>query len=162
MNPCKCGFYGERERRCSCSAFDLLHYRKRISGALLDRIDLQVHVDRLGRKEIFNKKNWGQVSSQNVQNKVIAARELQYQRLKKILNKKPASNSALDNKFLKIVCLLDPGAESLLEKAYEKLHLSTRGYFRCLKVARTIADLEKSETITTDHITEAVSFRIAV
>ena len=160
MNPCKCGFYGDKERQCTCSAYDLLHYRKRISGALLDRIDLQVHVERLGQREIFNKKNFTQAPSQNMLNRVIAARELQYRRCQKVLFKKPVSNSALDNKLLKTVCQLNPAAENLLAKAYERLHLSTRGYFRCLKVARTIADLENSERITTDHIAEAVSFRI--
>lgn len=169
MNPCKCGFFGDDRRACICSAYDILAYRKRISGPILDRIDLQVHINSVGKsllKGNFPADNGieKRETSEIIRKQVDKARTIQNERFREYaksadLSGQTATNSALENNSLLAVCSLEQKAQTMLADAYEKLQMSTRGYFRCLKVARTIADLENSETVKGEHIAEAISFR---
>lgn len=154
MNPCPCGFWGDPGRECSCSSSDIKRYRKRISGPLLDRMDINVHVPRLEYSEITN--SVPTESSLIISQRVAAAREKQYARLSKY---NIFCNAHMNHKHIKSSCHMTPGAQAILEQAFRKMNLSARGYDRILKVARTIADLAESEQLTEIHIAEAVHFR---
>ena len=154
MNPCPCGFLGDSSKGCSCSIGDINRYRKKISGPLLDRMDIHVHVPRLEYTEMT--KTVPTESSAIIRQRVIEARVIQYARLKKY---NLFCNAQMSHKHLKAACHMTPGAQIILKQAFEKMNLSARGYDRILKVARTIADLAKSDEITDMHIAEAIHFR---
>lgn len=154
MNPCPCGFYGDDRQECSCSTSDIKRYRKRISGPLLDRMDIYVHVPRLEYSEITN--IMPTESSLAIGQRVAVAREIQYARLRKY---NIFCNAHMGHKHIKSACHMTTGAQAILEQAFSKMNLSARGYDRILKVARTIADLAGSEQLTEIHIAEAVHFR---
>lgn len=151
MNPCPCGYLGDAEGRCRCTPDQVLRYRSRLSGPLLDRIDLQVFVPRVERA-VLTAPTASSESSADVRQRVIGARERQIQR-----NGVP--NSALQPKQLERECALEGPARNLLDAALTRLSLSARAYHRVLRVARTIADLAGSDTIAAGHVAEAVRYR---
>ncbi|MGB5259344.1 MAG: YifB family Mg chelatase-like AAA ATPase [Gammaproteobacteria bacterium] len=149
MNPCACGWLGDPSGRCRCTSDQVQRYRNRISGPLLDRIDMHVEVPRLSIQEMNGQKS---ESSETVRKRVVNAREIQLQR-------NGVLNSQLTNIQIDEVCLLERRDRLLLETAIEKLQLSARAYHRILKLARTIADIDKVESISTRHLTEAITYR---
>lgn len=154
MNPCRCGFLGNEIRECICSEKDLQMYRRRLSGPLLDRIDIQLDVPPVKYGELVSMKEG--VSSQEIRNRVMAAREIQKIRFKKY---KIHSNSMMTGRLLRKFCALDHAGANLLEQAITKLSLSARAFDRILKVSRTIADLEGSDAIKPAHLAEAIHYR---
>lgn len=154
MNPCKCGYLGHPTHRCTCTPGEIHRYRRRISGPLLDRIDLHVEVPAVTYEELSTKAP-GEDSA-SIRRRVIQARNRQEERyLKEGINKNADLTSALVKKY----CTLTPEAEHLMKESFDKMDLSARGYHRILKVARTIADLAGEEQIGLAHITEALRFR---
>lgn len=151
MNPCPCGWFGDSDGRCRCTAEQIQRYRSRISGPLLDRIDLHIEVQRLG-SELFIGRPSGAESSRVVRERVMLARERQLARSGKL-------NSALLPSEVERDCALDDAARTLLETAVEKLGLSARGWQRVIKVARTICDLANEDSMTIQHLSEAISYR---
>lgn len=156
MNPCPCGFLGDKEKQCTCSEYQIQKYKSRLSGPLMDRIDLQVEVPRLTAEELINTKQTGE-SSADIRKRVINARKIQYERYK---NEKILTNSDLTSKLIQKYCQIDKASEQILRMAAVKYQLSGRKYDRILKLARTIADLDNSENITSMHITQALQYRI--
>jgi magnesium chelatase family protein len=154
MNPCPCGFYSDPRRACVCSSTQIRRYLSRISGPLLDRIDIHVEVPRLSPQELMGK-SVGE-SSATVRERVCKARQRQVARLQ------PdglTCNAQLQARQLRAHCALDGGAHDLLKTAINQFSLSARAYDRILKVARTIADLDASESIQLHHIAEAINYR---
>lgn len=152
MNPCPCGYLGDSTNRCQCTADQVRKYRGKISGPLLDRIDLHVEVSRIAQSEIRKKSGVNTETSSQVRFRVEAAVTCQRDRCGSV-------NSQLSNKQIEQYCQLNEADANLLDHAMEKLNLSTRAYHRILKVARTIADLDKQNEIQQKHLTEALSFR---
>jgi len=155
MNPCPCGYYNHPEKDCVCSPGVVQKYLSKISGPLLDRIDLHVEVTPVSFNELSNKQI-GE-SSNDIRERVIAARKIQEKRFEK--NDGIHSNAQVSPKMLKKICEINQNGKDLLKKAMDKLGLSARAYDRILKVARTIADLEGSENIQTNHLAEAIQYR---
>lgn len=155
MNPCPCGYLGDRIHQCSCSMLQIQKYRSKISGPLLDRIDLHVEVPSVSYKDLSEKENGP--SSHEVLNRVLEARKVQQDRFKGM---KINTNSEMEVPHLKKFCRLNNDARALLRDAVENLGISARAYARILKIARTIADLEKSTNIELDHLAEAIQYRI--
>lgn len=156
MNPCHCGYFNDSTRQCVCPPGSVQKYLNKISGPLLDRIDLHVEVtpvpfSTLNRQDTNNEK------SESIRNRVIKAREIQLQRFTGEVS--IYSNAQMDSKHLRKYCILNQASQNLLKAAIEKLNLSARAYDRILKVSRTIADLEGSENIKSEHIAEAIQFR---
>ena len=154
MNPCPCGFYGSKEKECSCMPQAISKYLARISGPLLDRIDIQVEVSPVKYKYL-NYENKEETSSQ-IKERVNNARKIQLERYKK---EGIYSNSQLTPKMLSKYCALGKEEKTLLEQAFNSLGLSARAHGRILKVARTIADLDSKENIEVAHIAEAIQYR---
>ena len=152
MNPCPCGYLGDASARCHCSSEQVQRYRQRISGPLLDRIDLHVKVPRLASAEMLGPENHSAECSADIRQRVIAAQQRQYARRGKC-------NSQLSAAELKSDCALDSAAQALLAQAAERLQLSGRGMHRVLKVARSIADLADADSIATSHLAEALQYR---
>jgi magnesium chelatase family protein len=150
MNPCPCGFYGDPKKECRCSPSMVERYRNRISGPLLDRIDIHIEVPAVKYKEMAGEAT-GEHSEQ-IRARVEAARTVQRKRLGKC-------NARLSPKEIKAHCALDDECQELLKMAMTELNLSARAYDRILKVARTIADLAASERIQPDYISEAIQYR---
>lgn len=157
MNPCPCGFFGDQHQACSCSSGDVKRYRKRISGPLLDRMDLYVHVPRLEYNELIN--TIPAESSADIGQRVARARQIQYERLHQ---DNIFCNAHMGHKQIKSACQMTAGAQTILKNAFSKMNLSARGYDRILKVARTIADLTEEQQLTEIHIAEAVHFRNSI
>ncbi|MBO8167774.1 MAG: YifB family Mg chelatase-like AAA ATPase [Thermoanaerobacteraceae bacterium] len=154
MNPCPCGFYGDGTKECRCSEYQVQRYRNRISGPVMDRIDIQIEVPRLSYKE--TQRTGREETSAQIRERVIAARKRQEERYK---GTGIHSNSRLDAKGIKKWCRVDSKGEELLRLAYDRLGLSMRAHHRILKVARTIADLEGKEWIESMHVAEAIQYR---
>jgi len=154
MNPCPCGYYGSNEKECTCSSNEINKYLRKISGPLLDRIDLQVEVSSIDYTKIANKSK--EESSKEIKFRVNKARKIQEERYKEY---NIYSNSELTPNLIERYCHLDEASKIMLEKAFEKLNLSSRAYNRILKVARTIADLEERENISKEDIAEAIQYR---
>jgi len=156
MNPCPCGFYGADSpgTPCTCSPVKLLQYRSRISGPLLDRIDLHVEVPRVDFQELSRAGD--SLSSREMLEQVLAAREVQ---LRRYQGEGIRSNSELSGRLLRAHCRLEPDAEEMLRRTFEALGLSIRAHDRILKIARTIADLDREPAIATRHLAEAVQYR---
>ena len=154
MNPCPCGNYGSKTNKCVCSASAIQKYLSKISGPLLDRIDLQVEVDAVSYEELTESQL--QEDSFSIRQRVEEARNIQKERFK---GTNIYCNAQMNEEMIKKYCALDKQAQALLETAFKTLNMSARGYNRVLKVARTIADLNKEENVTAKHITLAISFR---
>lgn len=154
MNPCPCGYYGSKDKECTCTPTQIAKYMGKISGPLLDRIDIQIEVTPVKYKHLENDTKGEQ--SQKIKERVNQARKIQYHRYKEddIL-----SNSDLTPTLCEKYCKLEEESKKLLQMAFDKLGLSARAYGRILKVARTIADLENSENILSGHIAEAIQYR---
>jgi magnesium chelatase family protein len=154
MNPCPCGNFGSGKRRCSCTPNDIRKYRARISGPLLDRIDIQVVVDGVEYDDLVSETQ--EESSVCVKARAQAARKIQRARFE---GSEVKSNAEMREKETRAYCKLDAECEQVLREAFESLRLSARARSRILKVARTIADLDLSENITPEHLYEAISYR---
>ena len=154
MNPCKCGWYGHPSGRCRCSAADVRRYHSRISGPLLDRIDMIVEVPALDFDELRRKSP--AESSAEIKKRVDGARALQRSRFQ---GSRALCNAHMGPAELRGFCALDQGGESLMREAFESMNLSARSHDRILRVARTIADLEGAESIGPEHIAEAIQYR---
>ncbi len=154
MNPCPCGNYGSEDRECTCSPSQIAKYKAKISGPLLDRIDIQVQVDSVKYAELSTEENCE--DSKAIKARVNETRRIQKERF---ANDGILTNSNMGEKHIRKYCKLDQTCEALLKNAYDKLHLSPRARSRIIKVARTIADMEKSKDIQPQHILEAISYR---
>jgi magnesium chelatase family protein len=156
MNPCPCGYYNHPEKECVCGPGVVRRYLNKISGPLLDRIDLHVEVTPVGFEEL-TARQWKCESSADIRARVLQARKLQWQRFND--HKLVFCNAQMTSSHARKVCKLDKTGVSILKKAMEKLQLSARAYDRILKVARTCADLDASADIRLEHLTEAIQFR---
>lgn len=155
MNPCPCGHFGDPERVCGCSPYAREKYRQKVSGPILDRIDLHIEVPRL-KFDALQDPRPGE-KSERIRERVEQARSIQRERLKQ---SRRFTNAELDAKLLEAHCALDETCQDILRQAVSFYKLSPRAYTRILKVARTIADLAGSEKLTEDHITEALHYRL--
>ncbi|MCO5249621.1 MAG: YifB family Mg chelatase-like AAA ATPase [Chitinophagales bacterium] len=154
MNPCPCGYYNHPEKECTCAPGVVQRYLNKISGPLLDRIDLHVEVTPVKLEELSsNRKSEG---SKNIRERVVAARQVQLERLK---NEEIHCNAQMNTPLTRKICTLSNECQSILNTAMERLGLSARAYERILRVSRTIADLDKSEGIQVYHLAEAIQFR---
>lgn len=152
MNPCPCGLLGNKLHDCSCSHAQILRYQSKISAPLLDRIDMHIQVPLLGARILTENITSDNETSYTIRLRVQQASELQYKRQQK-------ANSLLSNNEIKLICMLDKECKTTIKQAIESLNLSARSFYRILKVARTIADLDNSVNIQTPHLKEALSYR---
>lgn len=157
MNPCPCGYLGDKEKHCTCTEYQINRYRAKLSGPLLDRIDIQIDVPRLTTDELLNT-NLEAESSADIRKRVINARKIQKERYKEI---GILTNSQLTADMVKKYCQIDEASKEILKLAVAKYQLSGRRYDRVLKLSRTIADLDNSEIITTKHLTQALQYRFS-
>lgn len=157
MNPCPCGYYGDDEKTCTCAAYEILKYQKKISGPLLDRIDLQIDVPRIKVEELI-RRNADRSEGERMRGVVTAARVRQRERLKHLPGK--FTNAELTSKECDELIKLEPAAQSFLKDTLQKSFLSARGYYRILKTSQTIADLEGRDTVTRSHLAEAFGYRL--
>lgn len=155
MNPCRCGYFGHPTRKCTCKSIDVKRYISRISGPMLDRIDIQIELPSLSYSEISDNTDLAE-KSETIRERVIAAREFARERMKGDFY---PNNASLDAAGIRKYCKADDEAMELLRVAYESMGLSARGYDRIMRVARTIADLDQSDIIRSEHIAEAIQFR---
>jgi len=155
MNPCPCGYYNHPEKECVCAPGVVQKYLNKISGPLLDRIDLHVEVTPVSFDELSSA-GAGENSAE-IRERVVAARNVQENRFAN--EKNIYSNAQMSSKMVREVCAINPAGQKLLKTAMERLNLSARAYDRILKVARTIADLAASPDIKIEHLAEAIQFR---
>ncbi len=154
MNPCPCGYYGDPVKECTCSAMSIARYQKRISGPLMDRIDIHAEVPRVDYEKLADKRN--AENSETIRKRVQAARSRQLERFK---GTAVTCNTEMGPTEVRDFCQTDASGEKLLKAAMQQLHLSARAYHRVLKLARTIADLAESEVIMANHVAEAIQYR---
>ncbi|MFH1661877.1 MAG: YifB family Mg chelatase-like AAA ATPase [Candidatus Falkowbacteria bacterium] len=154
MNPCSCGFLGDDEKNCICSPSQIINYKKKISGPILDRIDLHIEVPRIDFEKLSGTSQ-GE-DSKTIKKRIEQARIAQKERFK---NSPYITNSEMSSESVKQFCKIDDVSTNLLRNAVNQMHLSARAYFRILKLARTIADLSQEEKILTQHIAEALQYR---
>jgi len=154
QNPCPCGYLSDPEKHCICTPTQIMRYQKKISGPLLDRIDIHIEVPRVKYEKLSSEKVAEE--SKEVKKRVQAARDIQTKRFQGL---KIKSNAGIGSRHIKDFCKLDSSAEKTIAHAVESMKLSARVYHRLLKIARTIADLEGSDNITADHIAEALQYR---
>ena len=154
MNPCPCGYYGSGEKKCNCRDDQIKKYINRISGPLLDRIDIHIEVEGVKFKKLGT--DIPSESSSDIKKRVNAARHLQLERYK---DYNIFSNAELSPSLINRYCKLTSDCKKVLESAFDKLGLSARAYCRILKVARTIADLDNSSDINISHLAEAIQYR---
>ncbi len=153
QNPCPCGYFGDDLKECQCSTSQILQYQKKISGPLLDRIDMIIHVGRVPHEELLKKSQTNEADL--ARQKVKIARKIQQERYKD----STLSNATLTSKSIKQQIEISDDVKILLSQASKRIGLTTRSYFKVIKVARTIADLEQAPSITTAHISEALQYR---
>ena len=154
MNPCPCGYFTDPKKECHCSAYQIQRYLSKISGPLLDRIDIHLNVPRLNYEELSGRRK-GDLS-EKICERVNKARRIQTSRYR---GASLLFNAHLESKELENYCYLEKDAEELLKMAILELGISARAYDKILKVSRTIADLEEKGTIEAGHISEAISYR---
>jgi magnesium chelatase family protein len=154
MNPCPCGFFGDPKRECHCSALQIRRYRSKISGPLMDRIDIHMEVPPVPFKDLSSRES-GQ-SSREILGRVKRARKIQNERFRKM---KIHTNAGMSSRQIRQFCALDAESNELMEEAMDKLGLSARAHSRILKISRTIADLESSPHIRAHHVAEAIQYR---
>ncbi|MBK8816493.1 MAG: YifB family Mg chelatase-like AAA ATPase [Methylococcaceae bacterium] len=152
MNPCPCGYLGDASGRCHCTSEQVIRYRARVSGPLLDRIDMHLEVPRISHEVLRKGSPQGEESSASIRQRVVAARN-------RAIARSGKANAGLSAKEVKQICHLSEQGHQILEQAMDKFGLSHRAYHRILKVARTIADLAESETISVVHLSEAIGYR---
>jgi len=155
MNPCKCGYKGDPDKECKCTPTEIIKYQKKLSGPILDRIDLLVNVPKVENKKLFSEEK--SESSKVISLRVQSARNIQLERFKKT---KIFSNSEMNQRDIFKFITLNDSSKRLLDLAVNKMNLTARSYFRILRVSRTIADLEKSIEVQENHIAEALSYRL--
>lgn len=154
MNPCPCGFYGDPQKECTCAPVQVARYRTRISGPLLDRLDIQIEVPAVRYRDLSDQTD--AESSAAIRARVEATRNVQ---LARYAGRRIFCNAEMSARDLRVFCQVEPAAEALIETAMTRLGLSARAYTRILKVARTIADLDASPTITAAQVAEAIQYR---
>ncbi len=157
MNPCRCGYYGDPVRQCSCTESERIRYLGRISGPLLDRIDMHIAMERIVYQDISVEYTGECMDTETLRKKVISAAQIQRARYTK---RGITSNSQLTPQLIKKYCYLDESGRSIMEAAFSKWHMSARSYHRTLRLSRTVADLDGSEEIKDFHILEALSYRM--
>ncbi len=155
MNPCPCGFLGDSKKQCTCSEYQINRYRQRLSGPLLDRIDIQIKIQRLDENELLDSSQPSE-PSETIRKRVIKARKIQMERYK---NEGILTNSELNSKLIKKYCKIDDTTKQFLKNAIVSFNLSARAFDRILKISRTIADLEEKENIEISHIAQALQLR---
>ena len=155
MNPCPCGYYNHPDKECVCSPNIVQKYLNKISGPLLDRIDIHIEIVPVNYDDIANEKNTE--TSEKIRERVVNARDIQENRFKE--KNQVYANAQMSSKLLREYCKIDDSGKILLKTAMDKLNLSARAYDRILKVSRTIADLDKSENIKNYHLAEAIQYR---
>jgi magnesium chelatase family protein len=157
VNPCPCGYLGHPKKECKCTDKMIRKYENRISGPILDRIDLHVRVSSVEVEKLSDSNSKSQIpSSKELRSLVISARKTQAERFK---NDAIHTNSQMKNKHVKKYCQLDGETQRILSLAVDRHNLSARSYFRLIKVARTIADLDNSDKILLNHMAEALQYR---
>jgi magnesium chelatase family protein len=156
MNPCRCGYYGHPTKPCQCNFQEIKKYRSKLSGPIIDRIDIHLEVPPVEFKDLMKEPIKNSLDSKTIQERVIKARKIQEKRYGSPLK----VNARLKPKEIKKYCILEPKAQDFLEKVANKFNFSARALHKILKVSRTIADLEESEIILKQHIAEAVQYRI--
>ncbi len=154
MNPCPCGYFSDPKHECTCSPLQIQRYMSKISGPLLDRIDIHIEIPPLNYKELSEEIT--HENSSSIQKRVDPARTVQQ---KRFTRSKIHCNAQMSTRQIRTYCKIDNRSHRLLEQAIDKLGLSARAYTRILKVSRTIADLEGSEHILSEHISEAIQYR---
>ncbi|KKR18554.1 MAG: Mg chelatase, subunit ChlI [candidate division CPR2 bacterium GW2011_GWC1_41_48] len=154
MNPCPCGHLGDTKKECTCSMQQITKYQTKVSGPLMDRIDIHLEIPKINFEKLSSTER-GEISA-SIRERVVKAREIQRERFK---SSKTLTNSEMTNEELKRYCQVGAKELELLKSAVEKLGLSARAYNRILKISRTIADLEDSENIKTNHVAEALQYR---
>ena len=155
-NPCPCGYFGDPKRPCTCLSGMISRYQKRISGPILDRIDIHIDVPSVETQKLVDDDNQKREKSSIIQKRVQRARDIQ---LKRFLNEKIKSNSEMSTRDVKKYCSIDDRSRSLMISAGSTMNLTARSYFKVIKIARTIADLAGSKQILTEHIAEALQYR---
>lgn len=157
QNPCPCGYWGDPDRQCTCTSNQIVKYQKKISGPLLDRIDIHLEVPRI-KFEKLSKDSLAE-SSNDIRKRVNKAREIQKNRFVDNPRKTVLTNSEMNQRDIKKYCELDEESKKILKQAVEQMNLSARAYFRIIRISRTIADLENEKNIKTKHIAEALQYR---
>jgi magnesium chelatase family protein len=155
MNPCPCGYFGDSRHHCTCTPGMTNRYRSKISGPLMDRIDIHVNVPSVPYKELSGE--YSGEKSETIRQRVFDARERQLKRFK---SDKLFANGQMKTRHIKKYCALSEPAHSLLDSAMQRLGLSARAYSRILKVARTVADLDGADSINSTHVSEAIQYRM--
>ena len=158
MNPCRCGYFGHPTKPCTCSQADVKRYISKISGPMLDRIDIQIELPSLSYDELSSSGAVSETSAE-VRERVTKARKFALARMSDAKERGIWSNAQLGSADIRKYCVMDASASAILKAAYEKLGMSARGYDRILRVARTIADMDESETIKANHVAEAIQYR---
>ncbi|PIT91867.1 magnesium chelatase [Candidatus Jorgensenbacteria bacterium CG10_big_fil_rev_8_21_14_0_10_54_38] len=159
MNPCPCGYFEDPEHECRCSAHEIFRYQRKISGPLLDRIDMHLTVPRISVTELREERAGDAAETERARGKVTQARERQRERFK-TAGIPAITNSEMTSSEIEALVSLEPSAESFLKRALERAFLSPRGYYRTLKVARTVADLDGSFSVKEHHLAEAFQYRV--
>jgi magnesium chelatase family protein len=155
MNPCPCGYFGDLKRECRCGPLQVQRYRQRISGPLLDRIDLHIEVPAVEYRDVASER--AEEASAAIRERIICARQRQQERFRE--GPKVNSNARMATRHLKQHCRLSQDSQELIRVAMSELHLSARAYDRILKVSRTIADLDGKSDISPEHVSEAIQYR---
>ena len=158
MNPCRCGYFGHPTKPCTCSQADVKRYISKISGPMLDRIDIQIELPSLSYDELASTSQPAE-SSEVIRERVAKARKFALERMSDARQRGIWSNAQLDSAAIRKYCVTDAAAGAILKSAYEKMGMSARGYDRVMRVARTIADMDSSDIIKATHIAEAIQYR---